>query len=699
MRHPVPPERSGAAEPGKRPAAVFHHAPVLDALPDAVVVVDRADRIVYANDAAAALLRRPRGELTGASVAQTFSACSHATLPTGFLYAALGGRSEAGDPPVRLTIRRDDLVTAEVDAVLRAVPGVPGHVVAVVRPVEPGGPPGNADSTFLSDASTLLAGSLDYDATLATVAELVVPVLADWCAIDVEEEDGSIRRLVVTHADPAKQDAARALRRLAPDAGGSHPVVRTLTSGKSQLFSQLPDRELECHARDAEQLRLWRDLGLTSAMVVPLTARGRTFGAISLDAAESRRHYGQADLQLAEDLARRAALAVDNARLHRERSYQTALLQAQAEASMDGMLVVSPAGDIVSYNRRFVEMWPIPEDVVASGSDEAALRSVLDKVVDPHAFLQRVQDIYAGSCGPSRDEILLRDGRVFDRYGAPLRADDGASYGWAWYLRDVTEQRRAHQEIAAAGERFERLVHTLQQSLLPPHLPTIPGMQTAARYLAAGEGMEVGGDFYDLFRTAGAGWGVVMGDVCGKGAEAATVTALARYTLRAAAMQKRSPRAVLGLLNDALLTQRGGEPFLTAVYARLRQRAGTAQIAVSCGGHPLPLLLRREGTVEELGRPGTLLGVLDEVELHDDSTELRAGDAVVFCTDGVLDARRADGQILGETGLRELLAGCVGLSAEEIAARIERTVVAFQDGALRDDTAVLVLRAESGRAA
>lgn len=686
---------SGAAS--SETGAGFDHARVLDAVPDAVVVVDCGDRIAYANDAAAVLLRRSPAALLGTAVAQVLSACGHAGLPDGFLQAVVAGRVDAGHPPVRLSARDGDTLTAEVDAVLRTLPDVPGHVLAVLRPVGRGTPDRAAHSTFLSDASTVLAGSLDYDATLATIAQLVVPVLADWCAIDLLEDDGSIRRLVVTHADPARREAARTLQRLAPDPGGAHPVVQTLRTGQPQLFPELPDRELARHARDEEQLRLWRELGLTSAMVVPLTARGRTFGAMSLDAAQSGRHYGQADLELAGDLARRAALAVDNARLHRERAHQTALLQAQAEASIDGMLVVCPDGRIISYNRRFVEMWPIPEDVVASGSDDAALQSVLDKVVDPHAFVQRVQDIYARSAEPVRDEIVLRDGRVFDRYGAPLREEDGTTYGWAWYLRDVTEQRRAQAEIAATGERLRRVVRILQESLLPPHLPTIPGVQTAARYLAAGKGVDVGGDFYDLFRTGGGGWGMVMGDVCGKGAEAATVTSLARYTLRAAAMQRRSPRAVLEMLNEALIAQRGGDQFVTAVYARLRQRAGGARIAVSCGGHPLPLVLRHEGTVEEVGRPGTLLGVLDEVELHDDSTDLRAGDAVVFCTDGVLDARRSDGATLGDTGLRRLLEGCAGTSAEEIAERIGRTVVGFQDGGLRDDTAVLVLRVKTGR--
>lgn len=553
-------------------------------------------------------------------------------------------------------------------------------------------------SAFLSEASALLAESLDYDTTLSTVADLLVPVLADWCAIDLLEDDGSIRRLVVTHADPTKTEAAKALERLVPEPGGAHPVVRTLRTGESQLFTELPDRELERHAHSDEQLALWRNLGLRSAMVVALKARGRILGAISLDAAESARHYGPTDLALAEDLAGRAALAVDNARLHRELSYQRSLLQAQAEASMDGMLVVSPDGRMVSYNRRFVEMWGLSEQVLASGTDEAALQSVLDNVADPCSFKRRVEAIYAGAEGPVYDELVLRDGRVFERYGAPLRGDEETFYGWSWYFRDVTEQRRAQRQLQESGERFQRLARTLQQSLLPPHLPRIPGVETAARYLPAGEGVDVGGDVYDLFPTGGNSWGVIMGDVCGKGAEAATVTALARYTVRAAALRHRSPRAILAVLNEALLAQRGDERFVTMAYARLRHRPGAARLLVSCGGHPQPLVVRRDGTVEPIGHPGTLLGVFDDVEVHDDSADLRPEDAVVFYTDGVIDARGSDGCPLGETGLRRLLAGCAGLSAEAIAAHVEQRVLDYQAGSLRDDTAVLVLRVEPAAA-
>ena len=141
------------------------------------------------------------------------------------------------------------------------------------------------------------------------------------------------------------------------------------------------------------------------------------------------------------------------------------------------------------------------------------------------------------------------------------------------------------------GERAY-IARTLQESLLPAELPEIPGLETAARFRATGEGNEVGGDFYDLFESGGRGWTVVIGDVCGKGPDAAAVTALARYTLRAAAMRERLPSRSLALLNEALLRQRGDRRFCTVAYAYLETLDSGARVGFASGGHPLPLVLR-----------------------------------------------------------------------------------------------------------
>jgi PAS domain S-box-containing protein len=172
---------------------------------------------------------------------------------------------------------------------------------------------------FIVDASQVLASSLDYESTLRSVARLAVPALADWCAVNTLEDDGTVRLLAVVHSDPAKEQQASALlRRYPPDDADAGGLMQVIRSGRPELYPELPDELLAKGARDPEHLELLRGLKMQSALIVPMRARGRTLGAITLVSAESGRHYEQADLTLAEALARRATLAVDNALLYRE---------------------------------------------------------------------------------------------------------------------------------------------------------------------------------------------------------------------------------------------------------------------------------------------------------------------------------------------------------------------------------------------
>jgi serine phosphatase RsbU (regulator of sigma subunit) len=419
---------------------------------------------------------------------------------------------------------------------------------------------------FLAEASALLSSSLNYRTVLERLANLVVPSVADWCAVDVLEEDGTLRRVAVAHADPAKRDVARQLVGIRPDEEDGHVLREVLATGEAVIA---PDGFDACggNTKDPDRRRVIEELGCRSALVVPLVARGRTLGAMTLVAVSGDRSYGSAELSLAEDLARRAALAVDNARLYRERSH---------------------------------------------------------------------------------------------------------------------------------------VARTLQRSLLPPHLPQIPGLDIAARYHAAGEGNEVGGDFYDLFRTGKDDWGIVIGDVCGKGADAAALTALARYTIRAGAMQARKPSRILGILNEALLSEAAtrdlmDQRFCTVAYTRLRPAEDGVRITSTSGGHPVPLVLRTDGSIEPACRVGTLIGVLPEPSLADRSTVLRPGDVLVLYTDGIIEARGPEG-VFGEERVHALIAGCAGLDASTIAERIERTVLDFQLGEPRDDIALMIMRVASAAA-
>jgi serine phosphatase RsbU (regulator of sigma subunit) len=244
------------------------------------------------------------------------------------------------------------------------------------------------------------------------------------------------------------------------------------------------------------------------------------------------------------------------------------------------------------------------------------------------------------------------------------------------------------------GER-DYIARTLQSSLLPAELPLIPGLETAARFRATGEGNDVGGDFYDLFATGGRGWSVVVGDVCGKGPDAAAVTALARYTVRAAAMTERLPSRVLALLNEALLRHDAERRFCTVAYAYLEALEDGARLGFASGGHPLPLVLRANGEVEWLGAHGMLLGAVPDPALEDRSIALGRGDAVVFYTDGVTEAGSPRNP-LGEERLAEVVAGCAGMDADSIAGRVEGAALDVEDGAPRDDIAVVVVRVTPG---
>jgi serine phosphatase RsbU (regulator of sigma subunit)/anti-sigma regulatory factor (Ser/Thr protein kinase) len=380
-----------------------------------------------------------------------------------------------------------------------------------------------ARDTLMAHATRLLVGSLDHETMLARIAALVVPALADRCAIDLVEDAGP--RRVAEAGSP-------------PDAGDD-PLDDPALGTADVLRAGEPRR----HARSPAP-------GLESALVVALSARGRTIGAMTLATLAGGRELHEEDLAFAEELARRCALAVDNARLFRERGH---------------------------------------------------------------------------------------------------------------------------------------IAHTLQSSLLPARLPHVPGFELAARFHAAGEAVEVGGDFFDVFETRNGSWIAVIGDVSGKGPEAAATTAAVRYTLRAVAIDDRPLSESLLELNEAVLREGHDDAFVTLALARLH--AGDRSCATICAsGHPLPLLVAPDGTVTPIGRHGTALGIVDDPRVAECEVELSPGDKIVFVTDGVTEAR-VGGAMLGTGGLAELLRSCGGLDTMATGDCIEDAVL----GDTRDDVAVLVV--------
>ena len=239
--------------------------------------------------------------------------------------------------------------------------------------------------------------------------------------------------------------------------------------------------------------------------------------------------------------------------------------------------------------------------------------------------------------------------------------------------------------------RERHISQVLQRSLLPPSIPTVPGLTAAVRFIAAGEGIEVGGDFYDFFSAREGAVAALIGDVCGKGPEAASVTSLARHTLRAAAAYEARPSAVLELLHRALSEARDDERFCTVAYCDLEVRPRGVRMVVSCGGHPMPLVLRKSGDVEPVGRRGTLLGTDVDPVLHDVVVDLAPGDVVVLYTDGVTEVRAGQEEVFGVEDLEALLRRCAGMHPDSVAQRIEDAVLEAAGRRPRDDIAVLVV--------
>ncbi len=383
----------------------------------------------------------------------------------------------------------------------------------------------------------------------------------------------------------------------------------------------------------------------------------------------------------AEDLTRsRQALDAEVAR-------KAAIL----DAALDAIITIEASGRVVEFNRA-------AESTFGYRREEALGREVAELIVPPRlraahrAGLARHMRTGEGPMLDRRVETWAqrKDGSelpvelavtMVGRPGPPL---------FTGHLRDITDRRRAEAEAAASRERLAHVARTLQESLLAPVLPAVPRTGLACAYRPAGPGEEPGGDFYDVFEVAGDDWALVLGDVMGKGTEAAALTALVRYTIRAAAMRARRPVTVLRMLNEAVHRQ-NPERFCTLAYARLRTSGERLRLTLASGGHPPPLLVRADGGVAVMDTNGMLVGPFPRWEGSQQSVALGEGDAVVFYSDGVSEARRGR-ETFGLGRLRALVSELASSSAHSFAEAIRRAVVDFS-GEPADDLAVLVLQA------
>jgi serine phosphatase RsbU (regulator of sigma subunit) len=267
----------------------------------------------------------------------------------------------------------------------------------------------------------------------------------------------------------------------------------------------------------------------------------------------------------------------------------------------------------------------------------------------------------------------------------------GDAAQFAALLREVQELRKAAEEKDLLISERTHIARTLQRSLLPDALPEVAGVQLASAYHPVGEGNEVGGDFYDVFEVPSGCW-LVVGDVCGKGPEAAAVTALVRHSIRALALHEDSPAEVLRHVNDAMLSHQPAGPFATVVLVRLDLSSGTSIRATIAGaGHPAPVLLDADGSASCPEIRGTLLGVVRQARSFDLVVGLQAGASVILYTDGLTDAG-APRRMIDSEDICCYLTGSGWAAPRELVRRLEQLARGRSTGPLRDDIAILAAR-------
>ncbi len=360
-----------------------------------------------------------------------------------------------------------------------------------------------------------------------------------------------------------------------------------------------------------------------------------------------------------------------------------------------GYLTTTPDGTVVKANATFCALTGYTREQLVGLRTFAQLLTAGGRIYHEthYAPMLRIQR----TVREVAFEIVRSDGeRLPVLVNAALEVDGvGAPRLVRVAVFDATHRRAYERELLRAKERAEQsesraqaLARTLQATLIPPSPPNLPGLDVSAGYRPAGNGEEVGGDFYDIFQIKTGDWVVALGDVCGKGVDAAVVTALVRYTLRALTVQQDEPSAVLHSLNEVLLAQ-GTDRFCTVVLARLRLDGDAWSVTLSAGGHPLPLHLSTGGEVRSVGAPGSLVGVLPKVVFRDTQLRLDPGDLLVMYTDGVTEGRRGE-EFYGEQRLHRSVVA--HHEAPTPAERILGDVLEFQQGSARDDIAVVAVR-------
>ncbi len=385
-------------------------------------------------------------------------------------------------------------------------------------------------------------------------------------------------------------------------------------------------------------------------------------------------------------------------------AFEDALLEDDAEQLYDrapcGYLSTTPDGTIIKVNQTFLTWTGFGREELVASRSFVDLLTAGGRIYHETHYAPLLQ--MHGAAREIALDVVKADGsRLPVLVNARLeRSEDGAPRVVRVAIFDATDRRGYERELLrekeraeASEERARALAQTLQQTLIPPSPPQVPGLDVAAAYRPAGTGEEVGGDFYDVFQVAADDWVVALGDVVGKGVEAAVVTALVRYTIRALAVHTTSTVEGLELLNGVLL-QHPTERFCSVVLLRLRRDGDSWLVTMSSGGHPLPLLRRAGATVDPVGTPGSLVGVFAATHFHEAQVRLNPGDLLLVYTDGVTEAR-SGGDFYGEVRLADVIATTTG-GAAAVTEGLLTDVLDFQQGLARDDIAVVAVQVPTG---
>lgn len=550
-------------------------------------------------------------------------------------------------------------------------------------------------ANLLSEVGRLVAGGEDPAATLEAVARSSIPVLGDVCVIDLVTPEGGFIRPILVHRDPVREEVARGIT----TAQKHSPLHGVLAGGRALVLRTTPKEFADLGAPQDQDARM--GFALRCSILAPLIARGRPLGVVTFGAHDPEFFDERTDLALAEAVAGRIALALDHAAsLEEAREAQRASDEARA-ALTAAYARTRLKADVSEILEASLELDPVLAQVAALLVGRLADGVAID-VIDAHGVRERmgegvtddeVREVLEGRSDAfdAADVRLTRSGRELGvlrlvwRAGRPTGLEAGL-------VEDIA--RRVTLAIDAGLLYAERstAARTLQASLLPERLPDIAGVTMAARYVPAAGG-EVSGDFYDVFSLPDDSWILVVGDVCGKGVEAAALTAQVRYTIRALAPRLLGPARVLEALNTELRRQREDDRFVTLVAARLGPAGpgsrGARRLDVACAGHPCPVTLRSGGGVDVVACSGPVVGILDDISLEEETITMQPGDVFAAFTDGITEASRT--HVLDSADLGRAVAAERDAGPEAVALALERVARDWADGPPRDDVAILTL--------